>query len=150
MLILILGLFAGLTLVWLVFRLAIVALPLYAGLGIGLWLLHHGHGYAAAIFAGFSVGVATLAAGQLLFRLVRSPMLRLAIVMLFVLPATLAGYQAVYGLAGLAFGKGIGAILLSFIGSAFVARSAWRQLTAPSDGMDVSIHSNAATGSGLT
>lgn len=128
---LVLGLFAGLYAFWLLFRLATFALPLYAGLGIGFWLLHHGHGIAASILTGFGAGIVTMAAGQFVFGFVHAPLPRLAIALAFVLPAGFAGYQAAHGLAGLALGNGIGLTLLSLGGGAFIARSAWRRLVAP-------------------
>jgi hypothetical protein len=130
--ILVLGLFAGLYLLWLLFNLAAHALPLYVGLGLCVWLLHHGHGYVASISAGFLIGVVTLTIGQLLFDTVRSPTLRLMIAVLFVVPAGLAGYQLVYGIAGLAIERGVALTLLSVAGGGFITSSAWRQLVSPS------------------
>lgn len=130
--ILVLGLFAGLYMLWLLFNLAAHALPLYVGLGLCMWLLHHGHGYVVSISAGFLLGVITLTIGQLLFDIVRIPSLRLAVALLFVIPAGLAGYQLVHGIAGMAIGKGLALTLLSVVGGAFIASSAWRQLVSPS------------------
>lgn len=131
-LILIFGLFAGLYLLWLMVRLASFALPLYIGLGVGLWLVHHAYGYMTAISAGIFAGVVTLVSGQLLFGLVRSPTLRFGIAFLFVLPAGFAGYQIVQGLAGLMISNGMLLTVLGIVGGVFIARSAWVQLTAPS------------------
>lgn len=130
--ILVLGLFAGLYMLWLLFNLATHALPLYVGLGLCMWLLHHGHGYVASTSAGFLLGVITLMIGQLLFDMVRMPSLRLAVALLFVIPAGLAGYQLVHGIAGMAIGKGLALTLLSVVGGGFIAGSAWRQLVSPS------------------
>src|SRR3546814_471218 len=94
--ILILGLCAVLYMLWLLFNLAAYALPLYAGLGVCISLLHQGDGFLTSISAGFLVGIATLVVGQLLFDFVRSPTLQTAIAILFVLPAAFAGYQLVY------------------------------------------------------
>lgn len=127
--ILVLGLFAGLYLLWLLFNLAAHALPIYIGLGVCLSLLHQEHGFLAATSAGFLVGVVTLALGRLLFDVVRSPALRVVIAILFVIPAGVAGYQLVHGIAGMAIGRGVALTLLSVGGGAFIASSAWRQLT---------------------
>lgn len=130
-LILIFGLFTGLYLLWLMVRLATFALPLYAGIGVGLWFLHHSHGFLAAILAGSFVGVVTLVAGQLVFDYVRSPALRSGIALLFVVPAGFAGYQVVQGLARLVISNGVLLTALGAIGGGFIARSAWLQLTTP-------------------
>ena len=137
--ILVLGLFAGLYMLWLLFNLAAYALPLYVGLGICMSLLHHGHGFIMSISAGFLVGVAALTIGQLLFDVVRSPILRAAIAILFVIPAGIAGYQLVHGIAGLAISSDLTLTLLSVAGSGFIASSAWRQLVSPSFASDHSI-----------
>src|SRR3546814_6923974 len=83
--ILILGLCAVLYMLWLLFNLAAYALPLYAGLGVCISLLHQGDGFLTSISAGFLVGIATLVVGQLLFDFVRSPTLQTAIAILFVI-----------------------------------------------------------------
>jgi len=131
-LILIFGLFAGLYLLCLMVRLAAFALPLYTGLGLGLWLLHHTHGYIVALLVGFLAGVVTLVAGQFLFGLVRSSTLRFGIALSFVLPAGIAGYQVVQGLAGLIISNSVLLTTLGAVGGIFIARSAWVQLTVPS------------------
>ena len=129
--ILVLGLCAGLYMLWLLFNLAAYALPLYAGLGVCISLLHQGYGFLPSISAGFLVGIATLVVGQLLFELVRSPTLRTAIAILFVTPAGFAGYQLVHGIAGLAISSGITLTVSSALGGGFIARSAWRKLISP-------------------
>lgn len=126
--ILLLGLFAGLYMLWLLFNLAAHALPLYVGLGACMSLLHGGHGFLVSISAGFLAGVATLVIGQLLFDFVRSPTLHTAIAILFVIPAAFAGYQLVYGIAGFAISSGITLTLLSVVGGGFIGSSAWKQI----------------------
>src|SRR3546814_10520163 len=113
---------------WLLFNLAAYALPLYAGLGVCISLLHQGDGFLTSISAGFLVGIATLVVGQLLFDFVRSPTLQTAIAILFVIPAAFAGYQLVYGIAGFAISSGITLTLLSVVGGGFIGSSAWKQL----------------------
>src|SRR3546814_14330287 len=71
--ILILGLCAVLYMLWLLFNLAAYALPLYAGLGVCISLLHQGDGFLTSITAGFLFGIATMVVGQLLSAFVRSP-----------------------------------------------------------------------------
>jgi hypothetical protein len=130
--ILVLGLFIGLYLLWLLFNLAAHALPFDVGLGLSMWMLHHDHGFVTSIAAGLLVGVITLVIGQLLFDAIRSPALRLAIAVLFVIPAGVAGYQLINGIAGMVIGKGLALTLLSMVGGGFVASAAWRQLVSPS------------------
>lgn len=84
--------------------------------------------WKAAILGGFVSGVAVLVAGQLLFAYVRSPLIRLGIALLFVVPAGIAGYHAVYGIAGLAIDPGIILSLLSWVGAVMIAGTAWMRL----------------------
>jgi hypothetical protein len=135
--ILVLGLFAGLYMLWLLFSLTTHALPLYVGLAFGLWFYRHGLSLAGSILAGFLAAITTMVAGPLLFALVRSPTLRLLVVLLFVLPAGFAGYQVVYGLAGLAIAKGVALTALSVIGGCAIARAAWKSVTNPSQDVRV-------------
>ena len=46
---LVLGLFAGLYMLWLLFSLAVYALPLATGVSLAFWMHDHGHGYPASI-----------------------------------------------------------------------------------------------------
>jgi hypothetical protein len=68
---------AGLgALCWLLFNLAVFALPLFAAVSAGLFALHSGAGPIAAIVVGFLAGLLTLAVGQAVFTLVPSPLAR--------------------------------------------------------------------------
>jgi hypothetical protein len=126
---LVLGLFAGLYMLWLLFSLAVYALPVATGISLAFWMHDHGQGYPVAILGGFVGGVAVLVAGQLLFAYVRSPLLRLGIALLFAVPAGVAGYHAVYGIAGLAIDPGIILSLLSWVGAVMIAGTAWMRLS---------------------
>lgn len=125
---LVLGLFAGLYMLWLLFSLAVYAMPLYAGIGLAFWMHGAGSGYPASILAGFAAGFATLFAGQLLFALSGSPLLRLSVAAVFVLPAGIAGYHAVHGVFGLAIDPGVTLTILSGLGATLIAGTAWTRL----------------------
>lgn len=139
---LVLGLFAGLYLVWLVFRLAVYALPVAAGISVAFWMRDHDYGYLAAILGGFAAGVAVLVVGQFLFTLIRSPIIRLAIALLFAIPAGIAGYHAVQGVVGLAINPGAMLSSLSWIGGVTIAVTAWIRLA----GFEISQPAQAAGG----
>lgn len=125
---LVLGLFAGLYLLWLLFNLAAYALPVATGIGLAFWMRDHDYGYSAAIISGFAAGIAVMAIGQILFAVNRSPIVRLAIALLFAIPAGVAGYHAVQGVIGLAIGPGMMLSTLSWIGAAVIAATAWTRL----------------------
>jgi hypothetical protein len=84
---------------WLLFTLAIYALPVAVGVTLGLWA----HGGGAGPTGGFIVG--TLAAGavailgQLTFAFARPLWIRLVVAILFAGPAVVAGYATTHGIA---------------------------------------------------
>jgi hypothetical protein len=84
---------------WLLFTLAIYALPLVVGVTIGLWA----HGNGAGAMGGFIVGTLSAGAvailGQLIFAFARPLWVRLGVATLFAGPAVVAGYSATHGIA---------------------------------------------------
>jgi len=63
---------------WLLFTLAVNALPFFAGVTTGLATYHSGSGPIAAIIVGLIASSITFAAGQIAFTTVRSPLIRAA------------------------------------------------------------------------
>lgn len=57
---------------WLLFTLAMYALPFFAGLTAGLAAFHRGAGVIGALIVGILAGDATLAIGQIVFAAVRT------------------------------------------------------------------------------
>src|SRR3546814_14746354 len=72
--------------------------------------------------------VAVLVIGQFLFTVIRSPIVRLAIALLFAIPAGIAGYHAVQGVIELAIDPGMMLSTLSWIGGGIIAVTAWIRL----------------------
>jgi len=107
---------------WLLFTLAIYALPFLAGLTAGLAAFHGGAGVIGAIIVGFVTGGATLALGQIAFATARTPRIRAIIGLLYAVPATVAGYQVSFALSGIGMSTGgwqrafavVGAVLAGF------------------------------------
>lgn len=121
--ILILGAVAGL---WLLLRLASLALPVYAGLTVALFLLDAGFRYPWAILSGLGAAIATLITGRLIAVFVRLPLLRLLVGLLFALPAAFAGYHAGRAIIGLATTNDIALAAAGIIAGLSTAASAWR------------------------
>ena len=128
---LIFGIIAALYVVWLMFRAAAYALPVYVGIALGLHLVETGHGYGAAIVAGFGSGIAVLLLGQLLIACLPSTALRLVVALFFVVPAGFAGYQVGNALGGQLIGQGTLLTLASVLSGLVAALSAWRSLALP-------------------
>lgn len=125
--ILLLGGAAAIYIAMLMFRLAAVALPLYAGIGISIYLIGRDFGYPASIAAGLLVGALILVAGRALCA-VLPPFYRAIVAGAFAGPAGFAGYQAAKGLVGLAIGGGYALEVLGFTGALAAAVAAWRGL----------------------
>lgn len=84
---------------WLLFNLAVYALPFFVGVSAGLLAYDSGAGPLAAIVVGVVAGASALVMGQVLFANLRHPFARAVVALLFAGPAALAGYHAVLGLA---------------------------------------------------
>lgn len=128
--------FVGLAhLCWLLFALAVHALPLFAAVAIGLAAHHSGAGSVGAIIVGAAAGSGTLLVGQIAFTALQSSLIRAAIAFLFTLPAAVAGYHAALGLAHIAV-PAEGWQQAIAVGSAIiVAATAWARMafSAPPD-----------------
>ena len=121
--------FIGLAyLCWLVFSLAIYALPLFAGASAGLATYHSGSGPIAAIIVGAIAGSITLIAGQIAFTTLCSPLIRAAIGLLFVVPAAIAGYHAALGLAHIGISAEGWRQVMAVMGAIAVAATAWARM----------------------
>jgi len=128
---LVLGLFAGLYMIWLLFSLAVYALPVGAGIALALWLYDHSYGYPVAILGGLGVGITVLIVGQFLLSVVCSPAIRMMIGLLFAVPAGVAGYHAVEAVLQLAIDAGPLLSALSWAGGLVIAATAWKRLACP-------------------
>lgn len=83
---------------WLLFTLAVFALPFFVGVSAGSWALHTGAGWLGAIVVGTVAAGLTFGIGQVLLAIVRPTWMKLAIALTFVAPAVRAGYHAVHGI----------------------------------------------------
>lgn len=98
---------------WLIFGLAVNALPFFAGVAIGLAAYDSNSGPVAAVVVGAVARSIILVLGRVAFAWLRSPAMRATLASLFIVPAAVAGYHATRGLAYL-----------------FVPAEAWRDAVA--------------------
>jgi len=105
---------------WLLFNLAVFALPFFAGLTIGIWAFHSGAGVLGGIAVGVVAGGITFGLGQLALAFVPWTWLRLLIILLYVAPAAVAGYSATHGIAQMAMPSPTWQTIFAVIGPAFV------------------------------
>jgi hypothetical protein len=113
---------------WLLFALAVHALPSFAGIAAGLATYHSGSGPIAAIIVGVIAGSITLIAGRIAFTTLRSPLIRAAIALLFAMPAAVAGYHAALGLAHIGISADGWRQAIAVMGAIVVAATAWLRM----------------------
>jgi hypothetical protein len=110
---------------WLLFTLAVQALPFYAGVTVGFAAYHNGAGEIGAILVGLIAGGATVAAGQIAIATLRSPFLRAAVALIFAAPAAVAGYHAALGLAQIGVPVEGWRQVFALLGAIAVGGTAW-------------------------
>jgi len=114
---------------WLLFTLAIYALPFFAGLTAGLAAIHSGAGVVGAIIVAVLTGGATLVLGQMAFAMVRSPLVRAAIGLAYAVPATVAGYHATLGLATIGVPSETWRAAFAMVGAVVIGGTAWARMS---------------------
>src|SRR5712691_1995117 len=118
---------------WLLFMLAVYALPFFASVTVGLAAFHSGAGVIGGIIVGIVAGVAALGAGQFAFAVARSPFIRAAIALLFAVPAAIAGYHATLALAHIGVPSQGWREAFAVIGAILVGGTAWGRMTLLAD-----------------
>ena len=113
---------------WLLFTLAVYALPFFAGLTAGLAAFHSGAGVIGALIVGILLGGATLAIGQIAFAIIRVPLIRLAIGLLYAVPAGIAGYHATHGLAQIGMPSEAWRTAFAIVGAVLIGGTAWARM----------------------
>jgi hypothetical protein len=117
----------------LLIRLAIHALPVCCAWLAAEAVFASGAGLLAAIAAAALAAIVTLALAQLLLGFARSPATRIAVGLAFALPAGLAGYHAMRGIAAAIMPASIWQDVLPIIIAVAIASMAWLRFgTAPS------------------
>jgi hypothetical protein len=82
---------------WLLFTLAVFALPAFVGVTAGAWAHGTGAGIPGAVLVGAVAAALTLTAGYLVITFVRPMWLKLIVAIAFVAPAAIAGFHATHG-----------------------------------------------------
>src|SRR5712671_3301078 len=114
---------------WLLFTLAVYALPFFAGLTAGLAAFHGGAGVIGALVVAVLAGGATLAIGQIAFASVRTPLIRVLIGLLYAVPAGIAGYHASFGLAEIGVPSEGWREAFAIVGAVLVGATAFTRMT---------------------
>jgi hypothetical protein len=114
---------------WLIFTLAVYALPFFVGLTAGIAAFHGGAGVFGALLVGIVIGALTLGIGQVAFALVKPLPLRAAIAATFAIPAAIAGYHAVLGLSQIGIPSLFWREALAWLGAIIIGCTAWARMT---------------------
>jgi hypothetical protein len=114
---------------WLIFVLAVYALPFFVGLYIFMMALHGGAGILGAPLVGIAAGGMTLALGQTAFAMTHSVIIRAIIAVVFAVPATLAGYQVVFAMSQIGVPSLVWREIFACFGAVFIGGTAWTRLT---------------------
>ena len=113
---------------WLIFTLAVYALPFFVAINAGLWAFHRDAGLLGAPIVAIAAGGMTLAIAQIVFAMTRSLILRAVIGAVFALPATLAGYHVTLTMAQIGVPSLAWQEILACLGAAFIGGTAWTRL----------------------
>ena len=132
-----LGLAAIVLFCWLLFTLAVFALPFFAAVSAGTWAYQTGGGWLGAIVVGLIAGGITLGIGQVLLVIVRPMWARLLIALAFVAPAVFAGYHVTYGIAKLAMPSETWQIVFSIIGAIAIGVTTLLRVAASASSWDL-------------
>src|SRR3546814_18438428 len=84
---------------WLLFTLAVFALPFFAGVSAGTWAYQTGTGWLGSINVGLIDAALTLGLGQFLLAFIRPLWLRLLLALAFVPPVASVGYHPTHCIA---------------------------------------------------
>ncbi len=113
---------------WLLFTLAVFALPFFAGVTVGTWAYQSGAGWLGAILVGMVGAGLTLGVGQILLGIVRPLWARLLIALAFVAPAAIAGYHATHGIVKHTMPSETWQLVFSVIGAIAVGITAFARV----------------------
>ena len=114
---------------WLLFTLAVFALPFFAGLSAGMWAYYTGAGWLGAIVVGTIAAGLTLGIVQVLLAVIRPIWAKLAIAAIFVAPAVIAGYHAVHGIVKHTMPSEAWQLTFSIVGAMAVGIVAFARIT---------------------
>jgi fermentation-respiration switch protein FrsA (DUF1100 family) len=115
---------------WILFTLAVYALPFFVAASAGMFAYQTGAGAFGAALVGLLAGIVALVLGQTLLAIVRSPVLRAALAIIYAAPAAFAGYHAVHGLAAMGSPSAPWHELLSIVGALIIGLVAWGRMGA--------------------
>ena len=119
------------TLCVLAYRLAVYALPVMLGFAIARIVYQTGAGMMGAGIIGFIAGAMAYGLLSVLFVPLRSPVARIAVGLVFALPAAGAGYALVSGISANAIPSELWRFMFCALGGFLVGAAAFTRLSIP-------------------
>jgi hypothetical protein len=119
------------TLCVLAYRLAVYALPVMLGFAIARIVYQTGAGMMGAGIIGFIAGAMAYGLLSVLFVSLRSPVARIAVGLVFALPAAGAGYALVSGISANAIPSELWRFMFCALGGFLVGAAAFTRLSIP-------------------
>lgn len=113
---------------WLIFALAVYAVPFFVAVSIGMLTFNSGAGVVGALLVGIIAGASTLVIGQTTFAMTRSTIVRPAIGAVFAVPAAIAGYNVVLAMSQIGVPSLAWREIFACVGAASVGATAWMRL----------------------
>jgi hypothetical protein len=130
MIIAILGSIAAIAvLCWLLFTLAIYALPGLGGVVAGMWAYQTGAGLPGSVLVGLFAAALVFGFAQFLILFARAMWLKLAVALAFVAPAAIAGFHATLGIVKHLMPSETWQTVFSVIGAVAVGITAFVRVT---------------------
>lgn len=114
---------------WLLFTLAVFALPAFIGVSAGIWAHETGAGLVGAIVISAAAAGMALGVGQLLLAILRPAWLKILVAMAFVAPAAIAGFHATHGIVRHTMPSETWQLVFSVVGAIAVAVTAFIRVT---------------------
>ena len=114
---------------WLIFTLAVYALPYFVAINAGIWAYHSGAGLLGTPLIAVAAGGMALAIAQISFAMTRSLILRAVIAAMFALPATFAGYHVALAMAQIGVPSLGWQNVFACLGAVLIGGTAWTRLT---------------------
>ena len=111
----------------LLFRLSIHALPFFVAFAAASATYRADYGIILALVVALLAGMLTMVSAQIALGLVRCDFGRAVIGLVFALPAAIAGYYAVHGIAAATMPASFWQIVVSLVGSGTIAVASWSQ-----------------------
>ncbi|KRR03899.1 hypothetical protein CQ12_32585 [Bradyrhizobium jicamae] len=114
---------------WLIFALAVYALPFFVAVSIGMIAFQSGTGIVGGLLVGMASGALTLAIGQVSVAVSRCWTLRIAIATAFAVPAATAGYHVAFVLSQVGVPSLAWREAFACLGAVCIGGTAWTRLT---------------------